>query len=88
MLFSKNDDDLFPKCDTLSIGVQTAKKGTREKETQYKDATISNKFTQTVNMFTYNTISEQTMPHPILIILVWNQGKRTILGNQALREQN
>ena len=70
------------------LGHKQPKKVREKKETQYKDATISNKFTQTVNMFTYNTISEQTMPHPILIILVWNQGKRTILGNQALREQN
>ena len=53
-----------PKCDTLSIGMQTTKESTREKGTQYKDATISNKFTQTVIVTTYNTISIQTMPHP------------------------
>ena len=53
------NDDYFPKCDTLSIGTQTTKKSTRE-----RDATIRNKFTQTVNVITYNTISIQTMPHP------------------------
>ena len=37
---------------------------TREKGTQYKDATIRSKFTQTVNIITYNMISIQTMPHP------------------------
>ena len=39
------NNDFFLKCDTLSIGMQTTKKSTREKGTQYKDATISNKFT-------------------------------------------
>ena len=58
------NDDFLPKCDTLSIGTQTTNKSTREKGTQYKDATIRNKFTQTVNVITYNTISIQTMPHP------------------------
>ena len=57
-------NDFFPKCDTFSIGTQTTKKGTREKGAQYKDATIRNKFTQTVIIATYNTISIQTMPHP------------------------
>ena len=38
------NDDFFLKCDTLSIGTQTTKKSTREKGTQYKDATIRNKF--------------------------------------------
>lgn len=70
------------------LGHKQPKKVREKKETQYKDATISNKFTQTVNIFTYNTISEETMPNPILIILVWNQGKRKILGNQVFREQN
>ena len=37
---------------------------TREKGTQYKDATIRNKFTQFVNLINYNAISIQTMPHP------------------------
>ena len=58
------NDDIFPECDTLSIGMQITKKSTREKETQYKDATIRNKFTRTVNVITYNTISIKTMPHP------------------------
>ena len=58
------NDDFFPKCDTLSIGTQTTKKSTREKGTKYKDATIRNKFTQTVNVITYNTTSTQIMPHP------------------------
>ena len=58
------NNDFFPKCDTLSIGTQTTKKSKREKGTQYKDTTISNKFTHTVNVITYNTISIQTMPHP------------------------
>ena len=63
-LIPENDDDLFPKCDTLSIGTQTAEKSTREKGTKYKDATIRKKFTQTVNFIIYNTISTQTIPHP------------------------
>ena len=58
------NDDFFPKCDTLSIGTPTTKKSTREKGTQYKDATIRNKFSQTVNVITYNAISTQTVPHP------------------------
>ena len=60
----KNDDDLLPKCDTLSTGMQTSKKGTRERGTQYKVSTIRKKFTQAVNAITYNAISTQTMPHP------------------------
>ena len=55
------NDDFFPKCDTLSTETQTTKK--REKGTQYKDATIRIKFTQTVNVIIYNTINIQTMPH-------------------------
>ena len=55
---------LFPICDTLSIGTQRTKKSTREKGTQYKDATIRNNFTQTVSVITCKTISTQTMPHP------------------------
>ena len=58
------NNDFFPKRDTLSIGMLTAKKSTREKGTQYKDTTIKNKFTQTVNVITYNKINIQTMPHP------------------------
>ena len=58
------NNDFFPKCDTLSIGTQTTTKSTREKGTQYKDATIRNKFTHTVNVITYNTRNMQTMPHP------------------------
>ena len=58
------NNDFFPKCDTLSFGTQTTKKSTREKGTQYQDATIRNKFTQTVNIITYNTISIKTMSHP------------------------
>ena len=58
------NDDLFHKSDTLSIGTQTTKKSTREKGTQYKDATIRSKFTQTVSVITYNAINIQTMPHP------------------------
>ena len=57
-------DDFFPKCDTFSIGTQTTKKSTRKKGTQYKDASIRNKFTQTIIVTTYNTISIETMPHP------------------------
>ena len=38
-------------------------KSTREKGTQYKDATTRNKFAQTVSVITYNTISIQTMTH-------------------------
>ena len=62
-LIPENDDSL-PKCDTLSIGTQTTKKSTKEKGIQYKDATIRNKFTQAVNVITYNMISIQAMPHP------------------------
>ena len=58
------NNGFFPKCDTLSIETQTTKKGTREYGTQYQDATIRNKFTQTVNIITYNTISIQTMWYP------------------------
>ena len=35
------NDDFFPKCNTLTIRTQTAKKSTREKGTQHKDATTS-----------------------------------------------
>ena len=31
------NNDFFPKCDTLSIWTQTTKKSTREKETHFKD---------------------------------------------------
>ena len=41
-------------------------KSTREKGSHYKDATIRKKFTQAVNVITYNTISIQTMPHPCI----------------------
>ena len=78
------NNDSFPKCGTLSIGMQTTKKSTREKGTQYQDATIRNKFTQTVNIITYNTISIQCH----ILALDWNQGKRTTLASQVLREQN
>ena len=73
------NNDSFPKCGTLSIGMQTTKKSTREKGTQYQDATIRNKFTHTDN-----TISIQCR----ILALVWNQGKRTTLASQVLREQN
>ena len=78
------NNDFFPKCDTLSIGTQTTKKSTREKGTQYKDATIRNKFTHIVNVITYNTRSMQCR----ILALVWNQGKRTTSVSQLLREQN
>ena len=39
------NNDFFPKCDTISIGMQTTKKSTGEKGTQFKDVTIRNKFT-------------------------------------------
>ena len=58
------NDNFFPICEIFSTGTQTAKKSTRVKGTQYKDATIKNKFTQTVNVITYNTISAQLIPHP------------------------
>ena len=70
------NNDFFPKCDTLSFGTQTTKKSTREKGTQYQDATIRNKFTHTDN-----TISIQCR----ILALVWNQGKRTTLASQVLR---
>ena len=35
------NDDFFPKCNTLTIRTQTVKKSTREKGTQHKDATTS-----------------------------------------------
>ena len=57
-------NDFFPKVWHLSIGTQTTTKSTREKETQHKDASIRNKFTQTVIVTTYSTISIQTMSHP------------------------
>ena len=44
--------------------METTKKSIREKGTQNEDVTIRNKFTQTVNVITYNTISIQTMSHP------------------------
>ena len=79
------NDEFFPKCDTFSIGIQATKKSTREKGTQFKDATIRKKFTQTVNDITYNTIS-QKQRH--ILEIVWNQEKMTTLVNQVLREQN
>ena len=51
------NNDFFSKCETLVIRTQTTKKSTREKETHYKDASIRNKFTQTIIFITYNTIS-------------------------------
>ena len=63
----KNDDNLLPKCGTLSIGTQIAKKNTKDKVAQYKDITIRNKFTQTVNMIASNTISTQTMHILVLV---------------------
>ena len=59
-----NDDDFFPKCDTLSIRTQTANKVREKKETKFKDATIRNTFTQTVSVIISNTISTQKVPHP------------------------
>ena len=53
-----------PNVTPFPLGRKQPKKSTREKGTQYEDATIRNKFTQTVNVITYNTISTQTMPHP------------------------
>ena len=35
------NDDFFPKCNTLTIRTQTAKKSTREKGTQHQDDTTS-----------------------------------------------
>ena len=61
---SPENNDFFPKCDTLSIWMQTTTKSTREKGTQHKDTTIRDKFTQTVNVITYNTISIQTITRP------------------------
>ena len=58
------NNDFFLKYDTLYIGMQTTKKSTREKGTQYQGANIRNKITQTVNIITYNTKSIQTMSHP------------------------
>ena len=60
------NNDFFPRCDTLSIGMQTTKKSTGKKGTQCKDVTIRNKFTQTINVIIYNMISIQTMPHPCI----------------------
>ena len=56
------NDDFFLKSDTLSIRTQTNKKSARGKGPQYKDASIRNKFTQTINVITYKTTSTQTMP--------------------------
>lgn len=47
VIIPENDDNLFPKCDTVLPGTQRTKKGMTEKGTQYKDAITSNKFTQT-----------------------------------------
>ena len=58
-----NDDGLFPKCDTLSMG-RKQPKNTREKGTKIKDATIRNKFTETINVIICTAISTQKVPHP------------------------
>ena len=50
----KSDDDLLPKYGTLSTETQEAKKRTREKGTQYENATIKKKFIQIVNVITYH----------------------------------
>ena len=63
------------------------RKSTREKGRQYKDATLRNKFTQTVSVITYNTISIQTMTHHCTC-LGSTLGKRTTLVNHILRDQN
>ena len=79
------NNDFFPKCDTISIGPQTTIKSTRKKGAQYKGATIMNKFTQTVNVITYNTISIKTMPHPCTCL---ESRKKSNISCQVLREQN
>ena len=72
-----------PNATTFPLG-RKQRKSTREKGRQYKDATLRNKFTQTVSVITYNMISIQTMH---IIALVWNQAKRATLVNHVLREQ-
>ena len=77
------NDDFFLKCNTLSIGTQATKKSTSEKRAQYKDAAIRYKFTQTVNVITYNTIDKHTNnAHPCTCL----ESKKKV--NQVLREQN
>ena len=44
-----------------------------------------NKFTQTVNVITYNTISIKTMPHPCTCL---ESRKKNNISCQVLREQN
>ena len=79
------ETDFFPKCDTSSIRTQATKKSTCEKGTQYKDATIRNKFTQTVNVITYNTISIPTMPCPCTCL---ESRKKDNISKPGIREQN
>ena len=75
-IIPENDADLYTKCDTLSIGTQTAQKSTRERGKQYKNATIR-----------YLLIRYAHKKCQILV-LAWNQSKTTTLINPVLLEQN
>ena len=79
-----NDDGLFPKCDTLSMG-RKQPKNTREKGTKIKDATIRNKFTETINVLICTAISTQKVTHPSNYLE--SKKKKTALGNQLALEQ-
>ena len=61
------------------------KKTTWQKGTQYKNATIRNKFIQTVHVMTYNTISTQTIPRPCTFL---ESGKNNKISQWVLRKQN
>ena len=72
--------DFFPKCDTRPIGTQTTKKYKRKRNTKlrcyHKEQVYSDCKHYHLN---YNKHSNN--------VNVWNQGKRTTLVSQVLREQ-
>ena len=66
---SRNDNDVrfeFPVKDIFSIGVQTIRKSTREKGSQYHNVMIKNKLTQTIDgpRLFMRSVSTQTLPIP------------------------
>ena len=65
----RNDNDVtseFPVKDIFSIGVQTIRKCTREKGSQYQNMMIKSKLTQTIDgpRLFMESVSTQTLPIP------------------------
>ena len=73
-----------PNVTPFPLGHKKPKKSTREKGAQYKDAIIRNKFTQTVNLTP--TIRYAHKQYHILV-LVWNQGKRTNTSKSGIKRK-